>query len=254
MILALILAVAPLDDLAAHVGEVSHEETIARIEAYVAAHPNAEDAGRALLLGAQLRRKDGKEELARALLQRVPASSSSWLDASLALADLDLFERHFEAAIARYDALAASSPGRWQYQAALGAGLARAAQTRVRWVLAIMLGLVMLTAWRLFKSGRRALWPLPEEARIGLPIAALLALASLGQPSNEAHAVQAVALGGAALLWCNASYFQEHPPRGWRRPFEALLGVGQAVGLLFCAVVLSGLWAKFVETVTAGAE
>ena len=87
-----------------------------------------------------------------------------------------------------------------------------------------------------------------------MPVAALLALTSLGQPPSEAHAVQLVAVGGGLLVWLNAAYFQTHPPRGWRRPFEALLGVGQAAALLFCAVVLCGLWTKFLETMAAGAE
>lgn len=246
-----------VDEIASRVGQVSHDATVAELETFVAANPKGAQTGRALLLAAQLRRADGREDLARILLERAvlaaPASPVA-LDASLALSDLEFSERHFEAAIARYQKVLETASGRWEYQARLGIEYSRAARTRQWLVVGIWAGLVLLASWRGVVAVRAGtLWPLPEDAKVGLPVAALLALASAGQPPNEAHAVLALAAGGAILLWTNAAYFQVAPPIGWRRWFEASLGIAQAAGLLYCAIVVSGLWAKFVETLSAGA-
>ena len=258
-LLAALAASQPEEDfeqIAHQVGQVPHGQTLAQLEAFVAQNPSAPQTARALLLGAQLRRLDGRDDLARPLLERavvIAAGSDSGFDAMLGLCGLDLAERNYGAAIAGYQKVMESSSGRWQYQAGLGLEYARGARTRWWLLLAVVIALVVVGLWRASQALRAgSFWPLPEEARVALPIALLLALASAGQPPSEAHAVQALAAGGAMILWSNAAYFQVAPPLGGRRWFEGFLGIAQAAGLLYCAVVLSGLWEKFAETLSAG--
>ena len=169
-LLAVASASASVDEIAAQVGQVSHAKTLAQIETYLAEHPGADDAGRAWLLAAQLERTDGHPERTRALLERVPPESPWAADAALALADLELWEWHFDQAIVRYQAVAGTHTGRWQYQGQLGVELSRAAQRRLWLVLTVGLLLLLLAAWRIFKARPSSLWPLPEEAKIGLPV------------------------------------------------------------------------------------
>ena len=256
---ALVLASDPdtIDAIASQVGTVSHEVTFGQVDGFAAAHPHAAETSRALLLAAQLRRTDGRDDLARSLLERSAAAapgSPFALDATLGLADLDLTQWSYQSAIKRYQAVLESGSGRWEYQARMGLAAARAARTRHAATVGICGALLVLGVWRAVRAAiAKTLWPMPEEARVALPVAALLGLTSLGQPPSEAHAVLGLAAAGAALLWINAAWFAARPPMGRRRWFEAGLSVAQAAAVLFCTVVLSDLWPRFVDTMASGA-
>lgn len=247
-----------LEAIASGVGLAGPEVTRARLEAFVAAHAGSDDAARALLLLGQLWRKDGRDDLARQAWERaVSASPESPAapDAALGLADLALTARDFDDAERRFAQLARVGQGRVLYQAQLGLELTHAGQTRFRLTLGVAGALLALALWRGAAALRaKTLWPPPEEVVVAGPVAALLLLASLAQPPAEALAVRLLAGGGLLLVWVNAAAFAARPPRGARRALEALLGLAQASGLLFCVVVTGGLWARFVETLAVGAE
>lgn len=244
-----------LEAIAAQVGTAGAEATRARLAAFAAAHPGSDEGARALLLVGQLWRKDGRDDLAGQAYQRVvteaPASPSA-LDAELGLGDLALTARDWAEAARRFERVARVGEGRFLYQARLGLELASAERLRYRLFLGVAAALVALSLWRGARA--RTLWPPPEEVLAALPVAGLLLLASLSQPDAEARAVRVLALGGLALLWANAAAFAARPPRGARRLLEVALGLGQAAGLLFCAIIAGGLWTRFVETLSVGAE
>jgi hypothetical protein len=56
------------------------------------------------------------------------------------------------------------------------------------------------------------------------------------------------------VLWANGVYLRARPPRAARRLVETALGLAQAAAVLYCAVVLNGVWSKFYETLVMGAE
>jgi len=259
--LASATAPSPADELeaiASHVGEAGRDATRARLEAFVTAHPGSDDAARALLLVGQLWRKDGRDDLARQAWERLVAASPespAALDAALGLADLALTARDYDDAERRFAQLTRVGQGRVLYQAQLGLEQTHAEQTRFRLTLAVAAALLALALWRGASAARaKTLWPLPEEVVVAGPVAALLVLASFAQPPAEALAVRLLAFGGLLLVWVNSAAFAARPPRGARRVLEVLLGLAQASGLLFCAIIAGGLWTRFVETLAVGAE
>ena len=228
-----------------------------RMQAWVDHHAGHPLAPRGLLWMAQLRRAGREPLLARPLLERLLRDfpPGEWsLHARQGLAELDLEDHHYQAAIARFRGLSAEPQPLWQF---LGnAGVKRAQGERLRFFLALgFLGAAAaLSLWRLRRSGGpRTLWPPPDEVVYLGPVLLLVALAASAQEHDEAAAVLTLALGLFALLWLNGAWsrFRAGGPGKARR---ALLGGLQAGGLLYCALVFNHLWAKLIDTIAMGAE
>src|SRR5439155_2773795 len=146
---------------------------------------------------------EGRPDLARAALERVlrEQRGGPWeLPATKALAALDPGAHRYAEALAGYERLAGDRSAFWAEVGQQAAARARAARARHWLFVAAVAALALLAALRAVRA-RRALWPVPEEVVYAMPAAALLAVAALGQPAEEARAVAVVALGGVALLW-----------------------------------------------------
>jgi hypothetical protein len=245
------------DEITHRVSQQSHDVSCQQMDAWIAAHPSDPNAGRGLIWMAELRLADHQFDLAYVLFDRAAREypDTEWArHGQKNRADLDLYWHHFSAAIAAYDQLSKLPSPYWQYVGRMS--LIQARSERVRFIIyaALVSGLVLLAAFRLGRA-RKQLWPPPEEVVYAAPVLMLMMLASLAQPSEEAHAVMTVTIGALLLLWANGAYWRAQPPKArWRWPFEALLGLVQAGSLLYCAVIANGLWLKFAETVTNGAE
>ncbi len=258
--LALLVSAAPDDfeGIIRSVGKTSPLEAAARMEAWAGAHEGDARVGQALLWSAQQRLRGRDRTGARATLERLLASApegASAPDAQLLLADLEVERHDFARGLARYDAVEATGDERLRYLASEHRREASAARLRfiVAWAVGGLLGLV--AAWRVRRAlGGRTLWPLPEEAWRALPVALLLALASLGQPEAERQAVLTLSALGFALSWVTGAAWRARPPRGAWRFVELGLAVAQAAGVLFIAVESSRLWNRLVDTFAQGAQ
>jgi len=242
--------------IASRAGARSHDASCARMQAWVDAHPRDPRAGRGLVWMAELRLVDARADLALPLFARAARdfAGSEWgWEGEKGVADLDLARHSYASAIATYDRLATLPGPYWRYVGRTSAKAARAA--RRRWHVFLLLAALLTIGLgvRLFRA-RRALWPPPEELTYALPVAAVMLLACLRQPAGEAHAVATVALGALVLLYAHGVHLRARAASAPARALEALLGLCEAAALLYCAVVASGLWARFAETLTSGAE
>jgi hypothetical protein len=61
-------------------------------------------------------------------------------------------------------------------------------------------------------------------------------------------------LGAIAVLWTTTLHLRISRLNWKRRLVESGVGIAQACALLYCAIVFSGLWLKFVQTIMMGAE
>jgi len=104
------------------------------------------------------------------------------------------------------------------------------------------------------RSGPRALWPIPDELAYPLPVLLVILLASIALERPERMAVITLCTSAIALLWINGAFLRAHPPRGLARAGQALLGLAQALGIFYCAIIASGLWEKLVDTWQMGAD
>ncbi|HEY3449325.1 MAG TPA: hypothetical protein VGK67_23425 [Myxococcales bacterium] len=258
-----LLAAAPSDpafeSIVSGIANRSHEESCAQMDAWLTANPSAPDASRGLLWVARVRLLDGREDLARPLIERarLAGAGTRWEHAATKeLADLDVAGHHWSEAIAGYSRLATSSDPYWSTLGKLAVRTASAERTRwyALWLLGVALAaLVAIRLGLALRSGAR-LWPIPLEVPIGAPIALLFVLAALGKPPAQLQAVLSIALGGLALTWANAIVLRGRTLSAKRRIGEVLLAAGQAAALSFCAIVASGLWAKLMATLRLGGD
>jgi hypothetical protein len=235
-----------------------HDASCALMQAWVDAHPTDPRVPRALVWMAQLRVADHNRALAQPMFLRVYKDypGTEWALHSLkGLADLDLESRRYGDAIAKFDTLASSSIPFFHYVGYMAGRRAREERFRLTLTLSLITAFLVLWGLRLWRGKLpRALWPPPVEVLYPLPILLLMAAASFGQPAEEARGVRMIALGAVMMLWLNGAYLRARPPKGVWQVVHGAMGLGQAVALLYVAVILSGLWDKFHDTLVMGAE
>ncbi len=235
----------------------NHVDARARMLRWIEAHQGDPQCARGLLWIAVLERGDGRGEAARPLLERIlrEVPDTEWaLNAERQLADLDLDIHQYRRAIETYDRLAALPSPYWHYIGKTAGDDARSQRARFYSFIAIVAALHLIAATRIARMGLRALWPLPNELAYPLPALLVILVAAAEQEPAEARGVITLSLGAIALLWINGAWLRAHPPRGPARTGQALLGVLQACGLFFCAIISSGLWEKLVDTWQMGAD
>lgn len=251
---SLLCAALSFEQIVAQAGEANRAKSLEQMGAWVAANPRDPQAPRGLLWMAQLSRNEYRNRPARELLERIlrDYGATEWAHhAQQGLAELDLIDHQYASATARYQALAQEPSRLWSFIGRTGEERARGERWRFRLLLAVVLGTLGLAALRIARAGLRSLWPPPTELIYAAPILLVTLLAAPGQEHDEARAVVTMALGGAALLWLNGAWLRA---RRGQRLAQAALGVAQAAGLVYCALVWNGLWAKLIDTIAMGAE
>jgi hypothetical protein len=248
------LADSNIDEAMRQATQVSPAEGRAQIDAWVAAHAGSPSVPLARYWQAQsFVRESRYDDADRVLAEIESAPTDIHWDARLMRADLQLAQRHWSKAEAAYRAVGAPGGSRWEYEANARGEIARSSARREEAVWVTLAAILALALYR-GVSLRRALWPPPEELVFAAPLLAVLAIAAVPRVPEERFAVLAVALGAVPLLWVHGAYLRAHPLRPLRRVGEAVLGIAQAAGVVFCAVVVSGLWDSVVNTWMAGVE
>ncbi len=113
------------------------------------------------------------------------------------------------------------------------------------WLVVLLLGL-----WR-----RRArLLPLPFEARLFGPVAAVMVALSMFENRRAGVAVLIILGGGFLFAALQGAYLRAATPRGLRRLLPIVVSAGVAASLAFCAIDACGLTDLVVATITQGAD
>ncbi|MBK7865391.1 MAG: hypothetical protein IPJ65_43700 [Archangiaceae bacterium] len=240
-------------------GEGEQQTLVEQMQRWISAHPTHPDVPRGQVWMAKLLLWKGDEPRAVELFHRVAAEHPDTdlaTESELALATLELGHLHFKWPLEIYKKHASSPDPKWRYLARKGLDDVRREYYLFLVFLAavgVLLAFTALRAW-LVRRAKASFWPPPEEVTYPLPVLGVVLLASLAQPAEAALAVRVFALGALALLWANGVYLRARPPQRFARLREALLGVGQVVLLTYCALIVSGLWLKFLETLETGIE
>jgi hypothetical protein len=100
-------------------------------------------------------------------------------------------------------------------------------------------------------QGRRALWPLPAETRIVLPVLAILSLLSVKIDAAPRAAVLMMTAGGAALSFASGARLRAARHNKW---LHALLALVALAGLAFAALYREDMIGMVMETFRVGPE
>jgi tetratricopeptide (TPR) repeat protein len=258
LLLALVMSLAgeELEQVEVEAVQLPTEQGIARIDGWIAENPTSTQLPRALLWEAQQRIAQQRFDPARALLDRALRSNPDpelALDLGLTQADVSALEGHFDEAARAYESLPAPPGSRWAMQASMRAAEMRgeAWRHRAMFGLAGLSGLII--ALRVVRR-RKELWPPPEEVTWSAPVLLTLCLAALSRPPTERMAVLMVCLGGLGLLWLTGAALRTRVLGRGARVAELGLAVFLSGSLLFCAIVVSGLWARVADTFAGGVD
>ncbi len=250
-------ATMKFEDIIAPTGR-KHADSYVLMTAWTNAHPSDKRTPRGLVWMAQLHIADQDPKGAQPLFLRVyhDYPGTEWALHSLkGLADMDREERRYGAAIAKYDALTRSGIPFFTYVGRMAGRRAREERLRFDLTAGLIAGFLLMWTLRLLRlRSLRALWPPPAEVLYPLPILFLITASALGQPADEGHGLLLLGIGGTLLLWLNGAYLRARPPARIWRIVHGLMGVAQAGALLYAAVVISGLWEKFHDTLVMGAD
>jgi hypothetical protein len=235
------------------VGDVSHDVSCATMERWIAGHADSDEVPHGLLWMARLRLLDGRDDLARPLIERALARAGDgrWRYPVLKeLASIDAGDRRYGAALDELDVLAASGDDYWRSIAVTARVEVRAARA-AWWAMALLLALLAAAcAARLIAARRRGakLWPPPFEVIATLPVMLLLAVGAARHAGAEARSLLEILLGGLVLLWVTGVALQGRALSRTRRTAEMLFAAVELAGLFFCVLVANGLLSKAVDT------
>ena len=203
-------------------------------------------------IGVPCARRDGRP------VARVASDhpGSVWVERSwLGLGDAAAQERRYGIALNWYEKArtardaAVREMGRVSEQSTL----TLRARQRGAWAAAgLALVVAALLAVSLGRHRPLRLWPLPAEARIVLPVLAVLALLSLRQDPAPRAAILELCTGAAVLVTLSGLRLRAASPRGTARALHAA-GTLAALGALgYVAVYRGELVGMLLETLRAG--
>jgi hypothetical protein len=115
-------------------------------------------------------------------------------------------------------------------------------------------GVAVLLVVSLVRHGPVTLWPLPTEARVVLPVLAVLALLSIRQDPAPRAAILELCAGAAILVILSGMRLRAVHPRLPARAVHAVGTLAALFALAYVAVYRGGLIGMLVETFRAGPE
>jgi hypothetical protein len=180
---------------------------------------------------------------------------SVWEERSfIGMGDAAAAEKSFAEALRWYRKADGAGDASVRELARIDAGQARILQRRQR--LAWAAGLVALGIAGFFAYGgrRSALWPLPAETHIVLPVLAVLALLSVRVDPAPRVAILELCAGGALLSLLSGLRLKAAPLGPGARAVHALLGLAALGCLAWVAVYRADLIGMVQETFRAGPE
>ncbi|MBS2025245.1 MAG: hypothetical protein JST92_22825 [Deltaproteobacteria bacterium] len=184
---------------------------------------------------------------------------SIWVERSyLGQADLAAQQRHFGTALEFHARAEKSRDPAVRELARLASMQVHTLQNRQRaaWACQLFAALVALfllrSAWR--ARGLSALWPLPTEARILLPVLLVIGLLAFRQDPAPRFAIYEASFGGFVLAWLSGARLSSVKLSRAQRLLHGLLVVVTFAGLAYTAVWRSDLVGMVLETIRAGPE
>lgn len=201
----------------------------------------------------------GDREGARAWFARLARDyhGSVWEERSwLGLGDAAAQEHRFALSLEWYARALQANDAAVRELARISGAQVRILRTRQRiaWaagLFALCVAGFFILSWR---RARGALWPMPAEARIVLPVLAVLAVLSVKVDPAPRAAILTVCAGGAALVFVSGLRLRALKLRGAPRILHAFLALSAVLCLAYVAVYRGDLVGMVLETFRAGPE
>jgi hypothetical protein len=199
-----------------------------------------------------------EREAARKWFGRVAKDhpGSVWVERSwLGMGDAAAQERRYGIALEWYGKAGTARDEAVREMGRVSASSTRTLRERQRWAWAAG-GVALVVAGLLGASlGRHrpvSLWPLPAEARIVVPVLAVLALLSVRQDPAPRTAILELCGGAAVLVTLSGLRLRAASPRGTARALHAAGTLAALSALVYVAVYRGGLVGMLLETLRAG--
>jgi len=199
-----------------------------------------------------------EREAARKWFARVGKDhpGSVWDERSwLGMADAAAQERQYGNALEWYAKGRTARDAAVREMARVSAQATRTLRARQRWAWAaggVALAVAGLLAASLWRHRPVRLWPPPAEARIVLPVLAVLALLSVRQDPGPRAAILELCTGAALLVTLSGLRLRAASPRGTARALHAAGTLAALGSLAYVAVYRGDLVGMLLETLRAG--
>jgi len=181
---------------------------------------------------------------------------SVWVERSwLGLGDAAAQERQYGVALDWYGKAGTARDQAVREMGRVSALSTRTLRARQRWAWAaggVALAIAGLLAASLGRHRPLRLWPLPTEARIVVPVLAVLALLSVRQDPEPRAAILELCTGAALLVTLSGWRLRAVSPRGAARALHAAGTLAALGALVYVAVYRGGLVGMLLETLRAG--
>ena len=128
------------------------------------------------------------------------------------------------------------------------------ARQRLAWAAGLFALVVLVFFAVSFWRARGALWPMPAEARILLPVLAVLALLSVKVDPAPRAAVLQTCAGGALLVFVSGLRLRALRPRGLRKALHLALALLAMASLAYAAIYRADMAGLALETFRVGPE
>ena len=183
---------------------------------------------------------------------------SVWTERSwLGLGDAAAQEARYGAALDWYAKAQAAQDAPVREMGRIAAHSTQVLRARQRWAWAagaVALLVAALLAASVLRHGPLRPWPLPAEARIVLPVLAVLALLSVRQDPGPRAAILELCAGTAVLVTLSGLRLRVAAPRGAARALHAAGTLAALGALAYVAVYRGGLVSMLLETLRAVPE
>jgi hypothetical protein len=199
--------------------------------------------------------RPGAREWFARLARDYPASvweERSWLG----LGETAAQERDYALALDWYARGLAAREAAVREQARISSGQVRILRARQRWAWAAGAAALLVAGFFVYswRKARGPLWPMPAEARIVLPVLAVLCVLSIKVDPAPRTAVLELCIGGAALVLLSGLRLRALRPRGAAKAMHVALALAALGCLAYVAVYQGDLVGMVMETFRVGRE